>query len=166
MSSGHSERSWWMTYTGCVIKDSIFDLEKRVGGKKIIESGWNQTDKLGSRPIHSLRHVRPSSYPDIVYPLIYKIQQTTIPERKKTKKSCIGIKNKKLKLMENSFSIWSTSISFSFIPPESYSNSIGLYTHTFEKRNLCIFSADTHLFGWTICIHTHTHKPSSLLIWV
>jgi hypothetical protein len=39
MSSGHSEISWWMTYSVFVIKESIFDLEKRVGGKKIIESG-------------------------------------------------------------------------------------------------------------------------------
>lgn len=91
----------------------------------------------------SLWHVRPSSYPDIVYPFIYKIQQTTIPERRKQKKSCIGIKKQKA---NGKFLLYLVNFNLFLFHSSRVLLKLyrSLHTHTFEKRNLCIFSADTH----------------------
>lgn len=96
----------------------------------------------GHARTHSLRHVRPSSYPDIVYPFIYKIQQTTIPERKKTKKKLYRDKKQNAKA-NGKFLLYLVNFNL-FHSSRVLPQTLSISTHTHLKRETCAYSQQTH----------------------
>lgn len=91
MSSGHSERSWWMmTYSVCVIKDSIFDLEKKEWGKENHRKWMKSNRQVGVTP-----DSQPLTRAPIIisrYCLSFHLQDTTNKNhrKKKTKKKVVS----------------------------------------------------------------------------